>query len=297
VSAGGFQLIDAPTAPAASVGVTGFTAVQPGFFHTAGIPLRGRTFGGDTTGRSATPSDEIIVNERLARRLWPDRDALGQRVRIGKVVASVVGVAGDITVPGLHGDQHDLQLYMPTSSFFPSATIVFRTALAPDALTATIRAAVRAMGGELDLWQVRTADDEMRAIFAGPKFAMALLGVFALAALVLSAVGLYGVIAYAVGQRTREIGVRVALGAQPADVARLVLRHGAILVGVGLGLGVALSALSARAVQAYLYGVGAADPITYVLVVALLGAVALVASYAPARRAMRVDPVVALRAE
>ena len=294
----GLQPLDGPSSDAPRFPSAGSIDVQPGFFKTAGIRVRGRTFDMDSTGMDSLPPNEIIINERLARRLWPDVDAIGQRVRVGKTTNTVIGVANDLTLPGESGDQSDLQVYTPWFALnVDEAKVVFRSELGDRGITAAVHQAMRSVSPQLSIVRSETSDERLRMMVAPMKFATALVSGFALIALLLAVVGLYGVIAYAVSQRTREIGVRIALGAQPQDIARLVLIRGAALVGVGLLGGLMLSLAGTRLLNAYLYGVAGRDPVTYAAITVLLGAAALFAAYLPARRAMRVDPVVALSAE
>jgi predicted permease len=294
----GLQPVDRAASDVPLIATSGSIGMQPGFFATAGIRVRGRTFDADSTGMDSLPPHEIIVNERLARRLWRDVDAIGQRVRVGTTTNTVVGVANDLTIPGLSGDQFELQFYTPwfaDSRRMP--TVIFRSELGDRAIDAAVREAMRRISPQLSIMHTATSDEELRVMLAPMKFATALVSGFAVIALLLSVVGLYGVIAYAVSQRTREIGVRIALGAQRKDIARLVLVRGSLLVGAGLLSGIAMSAAGSRVLQAYLYGVSGRDPLTYTAIVVLLGAAAVLAAYLPARRAMRIDPVVALSAE
>ncbi|MEO6876836.1 MAG: FtsX-like permease family protein, partial [Gemmatimonadaceae bacterium] len=280
--------------------IAGLHMVQPNFFDIAGVTLRGTSFTGDAAARMPGASAEIIVSEALARRLWPRGNAIGSRMRLNPSQAwtTVVGVAGNLAVPGRRGDNYDFQVYQPVRTTFTTSMIVFRASKPLDTLMPSIRHAVAAtFQGAAIVGNVDTSDGELRDILAGPRFAMALLGAFAVVALVLCAVGLYGVISYAVGQRTHEIGVRVALGAQPRDVVRLVARESGILVGAGLIIGLGVAVVASRAVRSFLFGVGPVDATTYALVSVLLAVVALAACAAPARRAMRVDPIVALAAD
>lgn len=294
----GLQAEGRPASDAPRIVTSGSIAAQPGFFKTMGIRVRGRTFDADSIGMDSLPPNEVIVNERLAQRLWPAEDALGQRVRVGKTSYVVVGIAHDITIPGEIGPQWDLQFYRPWFALDgPEAMVVFRTELGDHALGAAVQDAMRSVSAQLSIAGTATSDEELRVMLAPTKFATALVSGFAVVALFLSVVGLYGVIAHAVSQRTREIGVRIALGARSGDIARLVLVRGAALVGAGLVGGLVLSTAGSRLLHAYLYGVSERDPITYVTIVAFLGAASLLAAYLPARRAMRVDPVVALSSE
>lgn len=285
-------------APRTPIKVSGFTMVQPGFFNLARVPLRGRTFSGDTTGH-ADGLNEAVINETFARRLFPNGDALGHRIRNGPKAqwVTIVGIAKDVDAPGHTGDRWGLQFYFPVQTNFPVSTFMLRSAAPIDVLAPRLRKVAAQVDARLEIARTRSADTDIAALLAGPRFAMALLGVLALAALVLSAIGLYGVIAYAVSQRTREIGVRVALGAEPGDIGRLIVRDGALLALVGLTIGLAGAVAASRLVQRFLYGIAATDPPTYIAIALLLGGVGLLASYLPARRAMRVDPVIALSAE
>jgi hypothetical protein len=294
----GLQVADRPASDVAQIRTSGAIEVQPGFFKTMGIRVRGRTFDVDSTGMDSLPANEIIVSERLARRLWPDVDAIGQRVRVGKTTNVVVGVANNITIPGESGDQFDLQFYTPwVETEERQLMVIFRSRLGDRAIDDAVRVAMRSVSSQLSIERTETSDEILRTMLAPMRFATALVSGFAVVALLLAVVGLYGVIAYAVSQRTREIGVRIALGAQPTDIARLVLVRGSVLVGAGLVGGIALSTAGSRVLQAYLYGVSGRDPLTYSAIVMLLGTTALLAAYLPARRAMRVDPLVALSAE
>jgi putative ABC transport system permease protein len=291
------ELQTAEGAPRAPIKFTAFDMVGPEFFRVARIALRGRTFSEDST--FAGGADEVIISESLARRIWPNADAVGRRLRLGvSRWLVVVGVAQNVTGPGRSGDAVDLQLYRPASiGDFPGATILIRSDRSIDALAPMLRRVAAQIDPHLEVRRTASSETAIAGLLAGPRFAVALSGALALAALVLSAIGLYGVIAYAVTQRTREIGVRVALGAEPRDIGWLVLRDGATLAFVGLTTGLLASAAAGRAIEGFLYGVGHTDPATYGSIGSLLLTVALVASYLPARRAMKVDPVVALSAE
>ena len=298
--AGGFsiQREDRAQSESSQFELAGLIDAQPGFFKTAGIRIRGRTFNADSTGMDSLPPREVVINERLARHLWPEGDAIGRRIRIGKQVNTVVGVANDITRPGESGDQVELQWYRPWSQLNDdNAEIVFRSDLREAALDSAVHGAMGSVSPQLTVTRRTKSDEELRVMLAPMKFATVLVTGFAVIGVCLSVVGLYGVIAFTVSQRTREIGVRMALGAQSRDIARLVFINGSALVGAGLLGGIVLSAASSRLLQAYLYGVSERDPLTYAVIVVILGAAALLAGYLPARRAMRVDPVVALSAE
>jgi hypothetical protein len=266
-------------------------------FAFAGIPIRrGRTF-------SAPSADEIIINESLARRLWPNGDALGARVRRSHDRwRTVVGIVGDVRLPGKEAANpqlnYDLQVYLPAPSV-PSfiANLMVRSDLPLASLTAGLEKTLHDAHPALKLGQVTAADAVIEKSFATQRFVLNLLGTFALLAVVLAAIGLHAVISYDVARRTREIGVRVALGAQSSDVTTLVIGRSLRVAGVGVLVGVGGAVAAAQALRALLYGVRPADPVTLSVVgIALLG-IAIVATYAPARRAAKLDPVEALRAD
>ena len=268
----------------------GFNAVRPDYFHLLRLPVvEGRILDGDTATNTA------MVSTDMARHFWPGASALGKRFRFGQKDPwhVVVGVVAETRSPGATLRLDD-QVYEPYAA--RGAALVIRTnGLAPN-LLAAVSALAHAIDPQIRL-RGKPMEAEFAALFAGRRFAMFLLSVFAGFALVLSAVGLYGVIAYAVVQRTREMGVRVALGASPSAIQRLVLRDSATMVAVGLLAGTVLTLLAARVARSVLADVGSLDAVLFVGVSALLAAVALIASYLPARRASLVDPAVALRAE
>ena len=300
IGAGGLsiQREDRAVSESAQYELAGSIEVQPSFFNVAGIKVRGRTFNADSTGMDSLPAAEVVINERLAQRLWPGGDAIGQRVRIGKTVNNVVGVANNITIPGESGEQSELQWYRPWFRLNDDdATVVFRSEMSEVALDSAVHRAMRGASVHLTVARKASSDEELRVMLAPMKFATALVSGFAIIALCLSVVGLYGVVAFTVSQRTREIGVRIALGAQSRDIARAVAVDGGALVAIGLLVGLALSTASSPLLKAYLYSVGERDPFTYAAIVVILGAAALLAGYLPARRAMHVDPVVALSAD
>jgi predicted permease len=277
---------------------TGFNVVGPRYFQTMGTPLvRGRDF--TDADRDGAPG-VVVLNETLAETLWPGEDPLGKRVSFEGAEGpflEVVGVARDGKYRSL-GDRPRPYIYRPLfQSYEPTMTLVVRTAGDPLSVAGAVREQLRALDPNLPVADVKTLGEQVDLSLLPARVAAWTLGGFGLLALVLAAVGIYGVVNYSVAQRTREIGVRMALGAQGRDVLRLVLGEGLLVVGVGLALGLLLSLVATRVVAGFLYGVGATDPLTFVGVPLLLGAVALAASYLPARRATRVDPIVALRYE
>jgi putative ABC transport system permease protein len=274
----------------------------PGYLRAMQIPLlEGRAL----DERDAKESPPVaLVSETMARKLWPGRSPLGRRVKFPgseknqQPWRTVVGVVRDVKHYGL--DREDLmQMYLPESQFPTNfMTLVVRASSGdPAALLGSVRREVAAADRELAVFGVATMEQLLADSVALRRFSMLLLGVFACVAVALAGVGIYGVISYSVTQRTREIGVRVALGARPRDVLRLVLGRGLGLVSAGIALGLAGGLAATRVIEGLLFGVGARDPLTFAAVAALLAAVALAACLTPARRATKVDPMVALRYE
>jgi predicted permease len=277
---------------------TGFNIVGPRYFETMGTRLaRGRDF--TDADREGSPG-AVVVNETLARTLWPDDDALGKRLSFEGARGpfyEVVGIARDGKYRSL-GDRSRPYVYRPLmQSYEPKMTLVVRTSGEPTALAGAVRTQLRALDPNLPVADVRTLEDQFDLSLLPSRVAAWTLGAFGLLALALAAIGVYGVVSYSVAQRTREIGVRVALGASRRDVLRLVLGDGLKMVAAGLAVGLLLALAATRLVAGFLYGVGATDPVTFAGVPLLLGAVALAAGYLPARRATKVDPMKALRYE
>jgi ABC-type antimicrobial peptide transport system permease subunit len=232
--------------------------------------------------------------------LWPGEDALGKRVSIDGPEGpflEVIGVARDGKYRSLGETPHPY-IYQPLlQSYDPKMTLIVRTTSEPQSVATLVREQIRALDAKLPVADMKTLRDQLDLSLFPSRLAAWVLGGFGALALLLAAIGIYGVVSYSVAQRTREIGVRMALGAKEKDVLGLVLGHGLFVIAVGLVLGLLLSAAVTRAIVSFLYGVGATDPITFVGVPLLLGLVALGASYIPARRATKVDPLVALRYE
>jgi predicted permease len=277
---------------------TGFNVVGPNYFKTMEtLLLRGRDF--TEADRKGAPG-VVALNETLAVKLWPGEDALGKRVSISGPEGpflEVVGIARDGKYRSL-GELPHPYIYQPLlQSYDPKMTLVVRTTGAPQSVAAAVREQIRALDANLPVADVKTLRDQLDLSLFPARMAAWTLGGFGFLALLLAAIGIYGVVSYSVAQRTREIGVRMALGAKEKDVLRLVLGEGLFVIAMGLALGLLLAVASARVMAGFLYGVGATDALTYTSVPLLLGFVALVASYLPARRAMTVDPLVALRYE
>jgi predicted permease len=277
--------------------------ISPEYFRVMGIPVR--------EGRALTEADDergtpvMVINEATARRIWPDGHAVGQRVRMGgstdSLYRTVVGVVADIKHRGLDAEARP-EIYLPHAQWpnggGTAATtmyVVVRTARDPRSLVADVRRAIQTLDPNIPLANVRTMDDVMSGWTAARRLALLVLAMLATTAVVLAAVGLYGVIGFAVTQRTSEIGVRRALGAQAGAVLALVARQGSVPVLVGIIIGIAGAFGASRLMTAMLFQTSAADPVVFAAVPVLLIAVGAVATYAPARRALRVDPLIALR--
>ena len=273
--------------------------VSDGYFETMAIPrLAGRDF---TAQDRAGALPVAIVNARLARRAWPGTSAIGQRLRVGDAEggtwATVVGVVGDTRHFAL-GEEPLEQAYLPTLQRPLIFTeVVVRTSGAPLDVADAVRRAVWRVDRDQPVWGVRALDAVIARSLGAPRATMGLTVSFALLALLLAAVGVYGVTSYVVARRTHEVGIRMALGAPGAQVLRMVVRQGMTTIVIALAIGLAASAATTRLLASQLYGVGARDPMTFAAVPLLLAAVALVACWIPARRASRVDPIVALRSD
>jgi predicted permease len=269
--------------------------IDHGYLKTMRIPMRaGRDFNEHDTAES---EKALIINETMARRLWPDRDAVGQIAMVGGREWRVVGVAGNVRHSSLE-QEAGLEMYLPiTQSSSSSVELVVRTKLAPEAMAPGVRAALSKVDPRLPTAEFQTLGQLVDQATSPKRLVTLLLGGFSLLALILAALGIYGVISYSVTQRTRELGIRVALGAQTANVLMLVIRQGLAPVAIGLALGLAAAAALTRLMATLLFGVSATDPATFAGIALLLVVVALLACYVPARRAAKVDPMIALRRE
>jgi putative ABC transport system permease protein len=257
----------------------------------------------DTTGSQGV----IVINEEMARTYWPGRDPIGRRVRLGRADTrpwlTVVGIVGNVRHNGIAGIVKE-KFYVPHTQWHVSTgtpirgmSLVVKTSGDPGSLTGPIRETIRGLDPNLPVADVRTMTDVVAASMSTPRFTGVLLGVFASLALVLSAIGIYGVLSYVVSRRTREIGIRLAVGAGRLEVLRLVLAKGLVLTVSGVAAGTLAAALATRVMRGLLHGVTPGDPWTFVAVGIGLSIVAIAASAIPAWRATRVDPVLALKAE
>jgi predicted permease len=270
-----------------------YTGVGPEYFDTLGVPI--------VQGRGITARDTekqplvAVINETMARRYFKGRDPIGGVLRFGSGPVTVVGVAKDGKYQQLTEAPRGY-LYLPVlQNYRPDTLVLVRTAADPAAVLGAVQGEIRELDPSLPLFDVRTVAEHRQISMFIPRMASTLLGLFGALALVLAVVGLYGVIAYTVTQRTHEIGVRVALGAARNDVARLVMRQGLQLAAIGLGVGLLLALGAGRVLSKQLVGVSPADPLSFGGTALVLLLVAALASAIPARRAATLDPLTALR--
>jgi putative ABC transport system permease protein len=276
--------------------------VSPGYFRTLGIPLlRGRYFDEHDI---ATSEPVTVISESMARRFFPGSNPIGQRLRasgpgMGNPWMKIVGIVGDVKYLGRSEIRdNDAAYYMPLNqNYIQRMFLAVRTIDAPGTVAEVMPREIQSANPTATIARVGTMEHAMDLDVAEPRFHTAILGIFAATALLMASVGIYGLIAFSVARRTQEIGVRIALGARPGDVLRLVVRQAATLALMGIGFGVAGSLALTRLLQTMLFGTSATDLFTYTLVPLALFAVVLLAAAVPARRATRISPVVALRYE
>jgi len=291
-----FRIEGRPPQPAGQGFNANVNLTTPSYFKTMNIPLiDGRDF--DERDVMKAP-EAVVVNQEMARRYWPDETPIGQRLAVGDGPwRTVVGVVGDVKQSGLDIETRPEMFWPYYQMPVGFATFVVRTGGDPERMTSSVRAAMQEIDRDLPVYNIKTVDAVISESVAPRRLNMLLLGIFAGLALVLAAVGIYGVISYSVSQRTREIGIRMALGASHSSVVRLVVGEGMILASIGVVIGVVASFFLTRLMSTLLFGVSTTDPITFVAIALLLTGVSTVASLVPARRATRVDPMVALRYE
>ncbi len=284
----------------------------PHYFEALRVPLlKGRVFDQRDTGNSARV---LLINEAFAKKYWPKGDPIGQRITVGKGLGpefedptrEIVGIVGNIREMGL-GQSEVPVMYVPQSQVSDGLTKlannviplswIIQTAADPASLSAAIQHEIQSVDSQLAPSKIRTMDQVISESTARQNFNMLLLTIFAGLALLLAAIGIYGLMSYTVEQRTQELGIRMALGAGRGDMLKLVVRQGMLLAGIGVAIGLAASFGLNRLLANLLFGVKATDPITYAAVTVILISVALLATYVPARRATKIDPLVALRYE
>jgi len=273
-------------------------SISPGYFDTMRIPLlRGRSF---TDADVRTAPLVMVVSQSTARKFFGDADPIGRTLRPSakpEIAYTIIGVVGDVRDQALNQQTPTLYYSIPQRGSWPLMDVVVRTDGAPEALLPSLRQRIHDLDAGLALANVSTMDQWLSNSAAQPRLNTVLLTVFATAALLIAAIGIYGVLAYSVNQRTREIGLRMALGATRRSVLQLVVGQGMRVVLIGVGIGLAGGLALGRAVASLVFGVPVRDPATFSLVAVVLTAVALAACVIPARRAARLDPIVALREE
>jgi putative ABC transport system permease protein len=281
---------------AASRGIT-FTSISPEYFKLVRMPVRaGRNF--ESSDRLGAPS-VAVVNESFARMMWPDADPIGQQFRIfgAEDLITVVGLVADTKYKSLN-DVNEPFMYLPLDQAYQQTTVLqVRLRQDTPALRAAVREAVQAVEPGLPIPTVQSAIEAMSVSLLGARLGASLLGVFGVLALLLAAMGVYGVTAYVVGQRTAEIGIRTALGAPPSSVLGRLMGETLRVVGIGVVVGLAGGIGIGKVAASSLYGVGALDPLALTGASALLLAIALLGTWLPARRALRLDPIEALRSQ
>jgi putative ABC transport system permease protein len=288
--------IEGQPAPAPNkMPLIGLRFISPNYFRAMGIPLAaGRTF---TEADSSTAPRVAIVNDTFVRLYMPGLAPLGQKLQRGDRTEEIVGVVSDFRNRSLQTDAEP-EVYIPhAQNGFGGMTLIVRTSVQPESLTAAVQRAVWQVERNAVVSRVMTMNDLLSDVTARHRFILSMLGVFALVALLLSGVGVYGVMAYTVAQSTREIGIRMAIGAERRDMMKLVLGQGLLLALMGVAIGLAGALSLTGLLKTLLYGVNATDPLTFALIALLLMFVALLACWVPARRATKVDPIVALRCE
>jgi putative ABC transport system permease protein len=295
-NAEGQSITEAETRPRAYI-----HRVTPEFFSALGAPvLTGRTF---TETEIEGHSDVVIVTQNLTRRFWPGQDPIGKRIKSGGPDSSsprwtIIGTVAEMKYRGLPDNPTaDPDIFLPFSERRRSVAILIRSSSDPSTLGDAARAAVHEISPSIPIYGVSTMSERVSQAIERSRFAGWMMAVFAGLALTLASIGLYGVMAYTVRLRTREIGVRIAIGATPGAVARAIVRDGMLLAVIGIALGIAASLALTRLLDTLLFGVGAMDAPTFALVALALGLVALLACYLPARRASRTDAIIALRSE
>jgi putative ABC transport system permease protein len=282
-----------PNVPLAQRPFIDIEAISPQWLVTMRVPLRaGREF---TAADNAQAPKVVIVNETFARQFWPNENPIGKHVIVGRwpQPAEVVGVAADVKNRGL-AQEPQAQLYIAFPQLpWSNMNLLVRTAVAPLSLVSALRAQIASVDPDQPVTNIQTVDDLMESSLTQPRFTMMLLGIFSLTAL--AVIGIYGVLAYSVTQRRHELGIRLALGAEAADILSLVVRQGLVLAGIGVAIGLVAALIVTRLMSSLLYKVSSRDVTTFVVAPALFLTIALLTSYVPARQASKVDPMEAMR--
>jgi len=283
-----------------------FYVVEPGYLDAMSIPLkRGRFFDQQDDERSAQVA---VIDEALANKYFADTDPIGKRIIVNDVPSQIIGVVGHVKQFGLVADTREslqAQLYLPFRAMndanleggIGGASVIFRTQNGISNVFPSVREVIRQQNSQNVISRPQTLDEVIAGSISTQRFSMYLLGAFATVALLLASLGIYGVISYLVGQRTNELGIRIALGAQRADIVRLVLGHGLKMALAGVAIGLLAAFALTRLMTKILFGVSPTDPMTFAAIAVLLTLIALIACYLPARRATKVDPLEALRNE
>ena len=279
-----------------------YRTVSPNYFRAMSIPV--------VQGRSYTDHDDgnapnvIIVNQQVAHEIFPNENPVGKRITFGAtdqnrqpIWFEIVGVVGNVRSLELREEPAAEVYFSSGQDFWPAMSLLVRSTVEPESLSGAVRQVVNEVDKSVPVSNVKTMDHVVSESITQPRFNLFLLGLFGAVAMVLSAAGIYGVTAYTVTQRTHELGIRIALGAQVGDVLKMILGQGMAVIGVGLLVGLAAAFALMRLLRSLLFGVGENDPLTFVAITAVLVLVALIACYIPARRATKVDPLVALRAD
>jgi len=297
-----FNIVDRPTPPNETPPAEAYRVVSPNYFATVGIHLvRGRF---PTLDDRVDRGPAVVVNQALAKKYWPGEDPIGKQIMLGapgnylNPASPIVGVVGDTPDVGLDNPPIPT-VFMPmrVAPFWPFFTYVIRTSGPPEAVTPAVRRELRAAFPTVAIRNVRTMESVLHDSVAPARLSMRLVGAFAIVALVTAALGVFGVLSFVVAQRTRELGIRMALGAAPGDVRRMVIAYGGRLAAAGLLIGLLGSFALTRLISKLLFGVAPTDPLTYASVSAILLGIGVLASWIPARRATRIDPITALRSD
>jgi putative ABC transport system permease protein len=293
-----FEVVGRPAPRPGEEPVTDVRVVSGSYFKAMGVPLlRGRLF---NEHDPADARDRIVINETMARKHWPGEDPIGKRVRIswtGKRDDEIIGVVGDVRQATLDGEPRATSYWPYRRSVYAGMTIAVRAKADVKPIATSVAGLIRGQDPQLAVADIRTMEEVVARSIAQQRLTTVMLGVFAAAALLLAAIGIYGVIAYSVTERTREIGIRMALGARQADVMRMVVGHAMLLTLLGVTGGAAVAFALTRFMTKLMFSVTPGDPVTFAAVAAVLAGTAALASYLPGRRATRVDPAIALRAQ